>query len=54
MSLDRLLTVTSSDDSVLARTHRRARAAALHPGPSIGLAFDPVTGSYRIAVSRHA
>jgi hypothetical protein len=42
----------SVDGTVVARAHRRARTAALHSGPSIGLDFDPTTGTYRIAVSR--
>jgi hypothetical protein len=36
----------------MARAHRRARTAALHRGPSIGLAFDAASGTYRIAVSQ--
>jgi hypothetical protein len=47
-----LTRASASDTSVMARAHRRARTAALHRGPSIGLAFDAVSGTYRIAVSQ--
>jgi hypothetical protein len=39
--------------SVVARAHRRARCAAVHSGPSVGLDFDPMTGTYRISVGLH-
>ena len=41
-----------TDPSVVARAHRRARTAALHRGPSVGLNFDAATGTYRIAISQ--
>jgi len=47
-----LTRASASDTSVMARAHRRARTAALHRGPSIGLAFDAASGTYRIAVSQ--
>ena len=47
-----LTRASASDTSVMARAHRRARTRALHRGPSIGLAFDASSGTYRIAVSQ--
>jgi hypothetical protein len=38
--------------SVVARAQRRAGTSALHRGASVGLAFDPASGTYRITLSQ--
>jgi hypothetical protein len=38
--------------SVVARAQRRAGAAALQRGATVGLAFDPTSGTYRLGLSQ--
>ena len=45
-------TSSPSNSSIVARAQRRARTAAVHHGPSVGLNFDPATGTYRISISQ--
>jgi hypothetical protein len=45
-------TSTPSNSSIVARAQRRARTAAVHHGPSVGLNFDPAAGTYRISISQ--
>jgi hypothetical protein len=46
------ITRTVPGDSVVARAQRRARAAAIHRGPTVGIHYDAAAGTYRLAVAQ--